>query len=48
MKSLPRKTITFTMETKEKSIIEVQKLELDKKQIYDFYVIIPIKKENIL
>ena len=45
MKSMPRKTATFIMDTKEKSIIEAQKYEIDKKQIYDFYGIIP-KKER--
>ena len=46
MRKLPRKTATFTMDTKEKSIIEAQKYEIDKKQIYDFYGIIP-KKERV-
>ena len=46
MKDKPRKTATFIMDTKEKSIIEAQKYEIDKKQIYDFYGIKP-KKERI-
>ena len=46
MKGKPRKTATFIMDTKEKSIIEAQKYEIDKKQIYDFYGIIP-KKERV-
>ena len=37
MKGKPRKTATFIMDTNEKSIIEAQKYEIDKKQIYDFY-----------
>ena len=45
MKGKPRKTATFTTDTKEKSIIEAQKYEIDKKQIYDFYGITP-KKER--
>ena len=46
MKGKPRKTATFIMDTKEKSIIEAQKYEIDKKQIYDFYGLIP-KKERV-
>ena len=46
MKDKPRKTATFIMDTKEKSIIEAQKYEIDKKQIYHFYGIKP-KKERI-
>ena len=43
----PRKTATFIEgDIKEKSIVEAQKYEIDKKQIYDFYGIIP-KKERI-
>ena len=43
----PRKTATFIDgDMKEKSIVEAQKYEIDKKQIYDFYGIIP-KKERV-
>lgn len=37
MQGRSRRTATFSMDTKEKSIIEAQKYEIDKKQIYDFY-----------
>ena len=37
MRGKPRKTATFTTDTKEKSIIEAQKYEIDKNQINDFY-----------
>ena len=37
MQGRSRRTATFTMDTKEKSIIEAQKYEIDKKQLLDFY-----------
>ena len=46
MKIKPRKTATFIMQTKEKSIIEAQKYEIDKKKIVDFYGL-KLKKERV-
>ena len=41
----PRKTATFIQSPKEKHIFDAQKYEIDEKQIYDFYKIIP--KEDL-
>ena len=50
MKALKRKTATFIQNPKEKYIIDAQQYELDEKQIYDFYSIIPkeIPKYNVI
>ena len=39
--SKPRKTATFIQTPREKHIFDAQKYEIDEKQIYDFYKIIP-------
>ena len=46
MKIKPRKTATFIMEAKEKSIIEAQKYEIDKKKIAKYYGK-KLKKERV-
>ena len=41
IRSKPRKTATFIQTPREKHIFDAQKYEIDEKQIYDFYKIIP-------